>query len=268
MDNKGKAIVRHPSSRMDEQVNSAEHVNTLSGFAHDEQKRPADKIPRYRLSLHKESSRPKAGIESGNSRDTNLRSSPVFGRKEFDFAFRPPGIETALGIQREQTMVKLEFPLVEDLDDELEELGQLTRAGNFRAAKTLFSQHLKRHIENPLVFILYAELLLEIGDYQSIIQLEDIAQTAVPHHWRPHAWRRMPQEDDRTASSYAKLYVNWKLIHLIACGRNKKDISELYLDFEGSFFSVLRSKNFDSTQVITSHAPLTATHQNILYIVS
>lgn len=264
MDNKGKTIVRHPSSRMNEPETSTKHANALSGVAHDELERPADKIPRYRLSPYKEPSRPQAGIESGNSRDANLQSSPVPSRKDFDFAYTTADIETA---QRERVMAMLEYPLVEDLDDELEELGRLTRAGDFRAAKMFFSQHLKRHIENPLVFILYAELLLEIGDYQSIIQLEDIAQTAVPHHWRSS--HPLLEDDDSTASSpYTKLYANWKLIHLIACGRNKKDVSEIHVDLEKSCLSVLRSETFDSTQVRTSHAPLTATDQNILFIFS
>ncbi|KAG6362397.1 hypothetical protein INS49_010627 [Diaporthe citri] len=129
-------------------------------------------------------------------------------------------------------MASLKYTLVEDLDDELEELGRLTRAGDFRAAKAFFLQHLKQHIENPLVFTLYAELLLEIGDYQSVIQLEDIAHTAVPQHWRSSS--ALLEDDDNTASSP---YTNF---------RNTQDMSRFYVDLDESW---LRSETFDSTQV-------------------
>lgn len=257
MDNKGKAIVRRPSSRTGDPVASTERVNALSRIARETP-------PRSPPSRLEDSSRPQAGVETGTSGDANIQSNPFPGREEFDFVYTSADIETT-----QRVKARIEYPLVEDLDDELEELERFTRMGNFRAAKAFFSQHLKRHIENPVVFILYAELLLEIGDYNSIIQLEDIAQTAVRN-----PWDALEDDDSAACSPRTKLYLNWKLIHLIACGRNKHAVNSVLVDHrvlvdpQGPWLSILRSEPFDSTQVITSQAPLTAPDQKFLYFVS
>lgn len=254
MDNKGKSIVRHRSSRRDQPVTSTEHMGALSGI-HDEQ----EFLARYGARTYK-LPRPPVGVESAKLEDANLQSSPTTDHEEYHSVYKSADVD---GSQR--SIISQEFELVEDLDDELEELGRLTRTGNFRAAKAFFTHHLKRHIENPLVFVLYAELLLEIGDYQSIIQLENIAQTVIPRHSGTEG--PPPEDDDRTAiSPYTKLYLNWKLIHLIAWGHNKQDISRIRVDLEEPWLSVLHSEAFDSTQVITSPVLLNAADQNLLFI--
>lgn len=260
MDNKGKAVVRHRSSRRDQLVTSTEHMNALSGIAHDEQELHASNIAtagKDGQSPDRKLPRPPAEIESGSSEDGSPQSSPTLDHEGYDFAYRLANASDMV-IDRSRHR----YELAEDLDDELEEFGRLTRTGNFRAAKAYFTHHLKRHIENPLVFILYAELLLEIGDYQSIIQLEDIAHTAIPRH---SGTVHIPlEDDDETASSpYTKLYLNWKLIHLIAWGHNKRDASRIRVDLEEPWISVLQSEAFDSTQVITLPVQLTAADQNL-----
>ncbi|RSL48348.1 hypothetical protein CEP54_012975 [Fusarium duplospermum] len=68
--------------------------------------------------------------------------------------------------------VQLRFEVYADLDDELEVFNRLVRRGEFGDAKTFFDEHLLAHISNPWVFVQYAEMLLEMGDYNSILQLD------------------------------------------------------------------------------------------------
>lgn len=263
MANKGKAIVRHRPSRRDEPMTSTEHTNALSGNAHDEQEIRASNMATagtYGQSPDRNLSRPPAEIESDNSEDANLQSNPISDHEAHDYVYK-----SADDKDTRRFVVKQKFELVEDLDDELEELDRLTRMGNFRAAKAFFTHYLKRHIENPLVFILYAELLLEIGDFQSIIQLENIAQTAILRHSGTES--PPPEDNDRTDNSpHTKLCLNWKLIHLIAWVHNKQDISRIRDGFEEPWLSVLHSEAFDSTQVITDPVQLNAADQNLLFL--
>ncbi|KAL2673836.1 hypothetical protein Neosp_012280 [[Neocosmospora] mangrovei] len=50
--------------------------------------------------------------------------------------------------------VRLNFRVFRDLDDELEEFN-----------RTFFNEHLLAHIAYPWVFVQYAEMLFEMGDY-------------------------------------------------------------------------------------------------------
>ncbi|RMJ15860.1 hypothetical protein CDV36_004446 [Fusarium kuroshium] len=68
--------------------------------------------------------------------------------------------------------VQLRFEVYDDLDEELEIFNRLVRRGEFEEAKTFFDEHLLAHISNPWVFVQYAEMLLEMGDYNSILQLD------------------------------------------------------------------------------------------------
>ncbi|KAI1077260.1 hypothetical protein F5B20DRAFT_593070 [Whalleya microplaca] len=69
--------------------------------------------------------------------------------------------------------VHLNMPLQEDLDDNLEQFCRLQRFGDFASAKRYFSENLQEHIDKPYVFVHYAEMLLEQGDYKSLVALND-----------------------------------------------------------------------------------------------
>ncbi|KAF5024852.1 hypothetical protein F66182_3091 [Fusarium sp. NRRL 66182] len=66
----------------------------------------------------------------------------------------------------------LEFDIVSDLDDQLEELNCLMRRGDFANADNFFSQHLAAHDSHPWVFVQHAEMLLEMGDFKSFHELD------------------------------------------------------------------------------------------------
>ena len=61
--------------------------------------------------------------------------------------------------------VHFNLPLFEDFDAEVENFSRFSRLGNFTAAREFFEQNLKAHLDHPVVFIQYAEALLDMGDY-------------------------------------------------------------------------------------------------------
>lgn len=69
--------------------------------------------------------------------------------------------------------IHVELNVTEDIDEELEEFNRLTRIGNFRGAKSFFDEKLRIFMDNPHVFVQYAEMLLRQGDFKSIQRLDD-----------------------------------------------------------------------------------------------
>ncbi|KAH8891714.1 hypothetical protein GQ53DRAFT_765218 [Thozetella sp. PMI_491] len=67
--------------------------------------------------------------------------------------------------------IHLELPITDDLDQELEDFARLRRLGHFKAAKEIFKNSLEEHLGKPYVFIQYAEMLFEMGDYKSLRSL-------------------------------------------------------------------------------------------------
>ncbi|RTE85339.1 hypothetical protein BHE90_000115 [Fusarium euwallaceae] len=89
-----------------------------------------------------------------------------------------------------------------DLDDELEEFHRFVRRGEFGAANAFFDQHLKVHIANPWIFAQYAEMLFEMGDYKSLLQLDP-----------EPVFRHMYQGPiDAGSVSTRILEINWELL--------------------------------------------------------
>ncbi|KAF4449992.1 hypothetical protein FALBO_16552 [Fusarium albosuccineum] len=60
--------------------------------------------------------------------------------------------------------VHLEFDVVSDLDDEVEEFNRLVRQGDFAHAKSFFDDRLVAHSAHPWIFVQYAEMLLEMDE--------------------------------------------------------------------------------------------------------
>ncbi|KAH8878803.1 hypothetical protein GQ53DRAFT_814305 [Thozetella sp. PMI_491] len=67
--------------------------------------------------------------------------------------------------------VRLELPINEDLDLELEEFARLGRTGDFKAAQDFFQHHLGEQLANPYIFIQYATILFEMGDLKRFTSL-------------------------------------------------------------------------------------------------
>lgn len=61
----------------------------------------------------------------------------------------------------------LELDIADDLEPDLEEFARLSRLGNFRAAKSFFRDNLEYFVGNQYVFVQYAQMLMEMGDYKT-----------------------------------------------------------------------------------------------------
>lgn len=100
--------------------------------------------------------------------------------------------------------VRLEHDLIDDLEDAVEEFSRLRRIGSFRKAKSFFEVHLRSHLSNPYVLVLWAEMLLDMGDYCALKSLH--ASHAVLFHLLEGAGGEL-------------LTWNWELVHLSAAAR-------------------------------------------------
>ncbi|KAI0594193.1 hypothetical protein F4775DRAFT_454653 [Biscogniauxia sp. FL1348] len=69
--------------------------------------------------------------------------------------------------------VHLKMGLQEDLDEHFEKFAYFRRLGDFVSARRYFAEYLQGHLDKPDVLVLYAEMLLEQGDYNTLTQLDD-----------------------------------------------------------------------------------------------
>lgn len=80
--------------------------------------------------------------------------------------------------------INLELPITANIDSELDSLERLRRIGDMKAAREFFRHNLEVHMPNDLyVFVKYAELLLDMGDYKAVVALtnhKDCELTAAP----------------------------------------------------------------------------------------
>ncbi|KAF5012767.1 hypothetical protein FDECE_1187 [Fusarium decemcellulare] len=98
------------------------------------------------------------------SRGRNDRNTPrPPAETRFDAIYNPT--------HSKDVTVHLEFDVVSDLDDEVEEFNRLVRQGDFANAKSFFDEHLVAHSAHPWIFVQYAEMLFEMGDYKSFQEL-------------------------------------------------------------------------------------------------
>lgn len=135
--------------------------------------------------------------------------------------------------------VHLEFDLSHDLDDELEEFNKFLRRGDFSTAEAYFDQHLNADINNPWVFIQYADMLLKKGDYRSFHQLNSES-----------IFLRLRQSgSDDECDALAMLKLNWALLKAVALTRSQHEIKPI-CDQGWQLRSVLpASRNMGSTEV-------------------
>ena len=114
--------------------------------------------------------------------------------------------------------VHLEVDVFADIDDELEHLNRCMRIGDFRSAKTLFHNHLQAHSHEPSVFVQYAEMLLEMGDYKSLALLDDSSTFSTTR----------PSGGLGTKSDWQSLETNWRLIRAVALSRSQHELRPIW----------------------------------------
>jgi hypothetical protein len=95
----------------------------------------------------------------------------------------------------------LELDITEDLELDLDEFCRLGRLGKFHQAKQCFRDNLEQHMDDPYIFVQYAQMLMEMGDYESIEALN------VPYSLEE-------SENDL-------LQTNWKLIQSLSTLRTR-----------------------------------------------
>lgn len=67
--------------------------------------------------------------------------------------------------------VHFDLPVIDDIEVELEEFAILRRLGNFKAAKSYFKEKLGDYRKVPYVFVQYAQMLLDSGDFEALSRL-------------------------------------------------------------------------------------------------
>ena len=95
----------------------------------------------------------------------------------------------------------VELDVAQDLELDLDEFCRLGRLGNFHQAKQFFRENLEQNMNDPYVFVQYAHMLLEMGDYKSIKAL------TIPYYLEK------PEN--------VLLQTNWKLIQSISTLRTE-----------------------------------------------
>jgi hypothetical protein len=102
--------------------------------------------------------------------------------------------------------IHFNLEVFQDFDAETENFSRLWRLGNFTAARSFFEQNLMghlSHLSHPVVFIQYAEVLLDMGDYkafkllkpprsvkewQVLADVQDLYMRMKPKSWKPQYW--------------------------------------------------------------------------------
>ncbi|KAF5565499.1 hypothetical protein FPHYL_4192 [Fusarium phyllophilum] len=126
---------------------------------------------RHHKGSYRSPSSSRAGREAIIIRRTSIISDEEHGK---DQASRPTQTDLDASynsIHSKDTTVHLELDVVNDLDDELEEFNRLVRQGLFKNAQSFFDQYLATQKSNPWIFVQYAEMLIEMGDYKSFHEL-------------------------------------------------------------------------------------------------
>lgn len=142
--------------------------------------------------------------------------------------------------QSSDQTIHLNLNLVDDFGPDLDEFLRLTRFGHFYAAKDFFHENLEEQSENPYVFVLYAQMLLDSADYAAVMAL------------------KVPRLLSVTEESILQDY--WTLIHIVAqshvTGVSKKDAESVVT---AAMNSVRRVKQYGSTEVIIVSQLLSST---------
>lgn len=76
------------------------------------------------------------------------------------------------GYDTRDITVHVKLPVIDDIELELEEFSIFRRLGNFKAAKSYFKEKLVNYRHVPYVFVQYAQMLLDAGDFKALSRLQ------------------------------------------------------------------------------------------------
>lgn len=136
--------------------------------------------------------------------------------------------------------VHLELHLFRDIDEELEEFNRLARMGNCAAAESFFESQLKEHMSSdPSIFVQYAEMLLEKGDFKSLLLLDGDSV---------FGRRRFPGRNDQKFESKEPLEMNWMLIRAMALFHSQHQLHMVWSGIEKPLNSLSETSGIGSTE--------------------
>lgn len=135
--------------------------------------------------------------------------------------------------------VHTELDLSHDLFDELETFNRLSRTGNFSSAREFFDSHLRSHVNDPIVFVPYAELLLEQGDFKSLVLLDG----------KDIFWEHGSETPEDSGHGICRLELNWKLIRSVALCHSQHTLSSVWEGIDGATPVVPGALGTSSTEV-------------------
>ena len=160
-----------------ENYRGSDTVSMDSGERRERERSPSPSvrtIQRYRVELerprqeeeHDESIR-RERTSSPTHRCRRKRSSSSVKSCRTTTRFREAdGVVWDISRTKDVTM-HLELDATEDLEPDLDDFCRLARLGNFQQAKQFFRDNLEQHIDDPYIFVQYAQMLMEMGDYHS-----------------------------------------------------------------------------------------------------
>lgn len=138
--------------------------------------------------------------------------------------------------------VHLELDLFRDLDEELEEFNRLGRMGNFAAADSFFESYLKEHMtSDPSIFVQYAEMLLEKGDFKSLLLLDGdsvFGKRGVPS-----------RKDTEKSESKELLEMNWMLVRAMALFHSQHKLHKVWSGIKTPLRRLSKTSGIGSTEV-------------------
>lgn len=134
--------------------------------------------------------------------------------------------------------VHLDLELSQDIDNELEEFSRLSRIGNFASAESFFDLHLRSHLSNPYLFVQYADMLLEKGDYKALVSIDDSSVFVGRGEDGPHDYE----------FEFHQLEMNWKLIRAIALCHSQHELHAVREVIEYPCWSVRDMLHVGSTE--------------------
>ncbi|CAJ2506024.1 Uu.00g001540.m01.CDS01 [Anthostomella pinea] len=151
---------------------------------------------------------------------------------------------------KDQT-VHLDLDADIDLDMDLEELARFSRLGKFGDAISLYQRNLRVHIGNPHVLIQYGEMLLEQGDYKTLLELDcDLMGGSTNSLLDTNGgqlldlyWRLIQGSQDRTRSTEIRI------LSLVAYWVRETPLTQDGLDFNQQFKTLFPQQFFTSLYI-------------------
>ncbi|KAH8892970.1 hypothetical protein GQ53DRAFT_646018, partial [Thozetella sp. PMI_491] len=173
---------------------------------------------------------PERGVSSARN-ERSRRPSTLQKRAEYDILYT--------SADSKDVSVRLELDLHHDIDDEMEEFNRFVCLGDFRNAKCFFDEHLGAHMNNPLVFVQYAEMLLEMGDFKSIMLLDpDPAFSCLEGI-----------ETNQIPGGLEALRWNWRLIKAVTLSHIQHEMQPVMAEYELMMRNFPKSTAESSTEI-------------------